>query len=80
VVEVPLNTTEEVGEVVKPPVHPFTEVCDATYTAPCDQTFATLPKPAPAKKLEPAYCSLPPIYNREIAADFYGQAMACLSL
>jgi hypothetical protein len=60
----------------EPLVHPYADARDATYAAPQLRNFGTLPKPAPPKKQEPAYRTLPPIYDGKIAADVYDRAMA----
>jgi hypothetical protein len=62
--------------VPEPPVHPYAEARDATYAVPHNRNFGVLPKPVPAKKLDPAYRTLPPIYDGKIAADVYDRAMA----
>ena len=59
----------------EPPVHPFAEARDTTYAAPQNRNFGALPKPAAQKKAEPAYRTLPPIYDGKIAADVYDRAM-----
>jgi len=60
----------------EPPVHPFAEARDATYAAPQNRNFAAPPKPTAQKKAEPAYRTLPPIYDEKIAANVYDRAMA----
>jgi hypothetical protein len=60
----------------EPPVHPYAEARDATYAVPQDRNFGALPKPAAPKKPEPAYRTLPPIYDGKIANDVYDRAMA----
>ena len=59
----------------EPPVHPFAEARDATYAAPQNRNFAAPPKPSAQKKAEPAYRTLPPIYDEKIAANVYDRAM-----
>ncbi|KIM85117.1 hypothetical protein PILCRDRAFT_5484 [Piloderma croceum F 1598] len=59
----------------EPPVHPFAEARDMTYAAPQNRNFSALPKPAAQKKAEPAYRTLPPIYDGKIVADVYDRAM-----
>jgi len=44
----------------EPPIHPFAKVNDATYAPPRERNFATPPKPANAKKPEPAYRTMAP--------------------
>jgi hypothetical protein len=60
----------------EPPVHPYAEACDGAYAVPQDRNFGALPKPAAPKKPEPAYRTLPPIYDGKIATDVYDRAMA----
>ncbi len=60
----------------EPPIHPYAEARDATYAVPQHRNFGALPKPAPPKKPEPAYRTLPPIYDGQIAVDVYDRAMA----
>jgi len=43
---------------------------------PQNRNFGALPKPAAPKKPEPAYRTLPPIYDGKIAAEVYDRAMA----
>jgi len=62
--------------IAEPPVHPYAEARDAAYAVPHNRNYGTPPKPAPAKKPEPAYWTLPPIYDGKITADVYDQAMA----
>ena len=59
----------------EPPVHPFAEARDATYAVPQNRNFGAPPKPSAPKKVEPAYRTLPPIYDGKIAADVYDHAM-----
>ncbi len=66
----------EAAPQIEPPIHPFAEVRDATYAAPNHRNFASLPKPNPAKKPEPAYRTLPPIYDGKIAEEVYDRAMS----
>jgi hypothetical protein len=58
------------------PTHPYADVPDATYAPPVNCNFAATPKQAPAKKAEPAYKTLPPVYDGKIATDVYDRAMA----
>ena len=58
------------------PIHPFANVKDATYAAPHERNFGGLPKPAAPKKAEPAYRTLPPVYDGKVAAEVYDRAMA----
>jgi len=60
----------------EPPVHPYADARDGAYTVPQNRNFGALPKPAAPKKPEPAYQTLPPIYDGKIAADVYDRAMA----
>jgi hypothetical protein len=60
----------------EPPLHPYAEARDATYAVPKARNFGALPKPAVPKKPEPAYRTLPPIYDGKIASDVYDRAMA----
>ncbi|KIM72967.1 hypothetical protein PILCRDRAFT_15665 [Piloderma croceum F 1598] len=62
----------------EPPVHPFAEARDATYAVPQNRNFGAPPKPSAPKKVEPAYRTLPPIYDGKIAADVYDRAMEAL--
>src|ERR1700733_14727624 len=55
--------------------HPFAEVPDAMYAPPANRNYATIPKLPPQKKVEPAYRTTVPIYNREIASTVYDCAM-----
>jgi hypothetical protein len=66
----------EAPAVIEPPVHPFADARDGTYAAPQQRNFAALPKPAPAKKADPAYRTFAPIYDGKIAADVYDHAMS----
>ena len=59
----------------EPPIHPFAEVNDATYAPPRERNFATPPKPANAKKPEPAYRTMAPVYDDKIATNVYDRAM-----
>ena len=59
----------------EPPVHPFAEARDATYAVPQNRNFGALPKPSAQKKAEPAYRTLPPIYDEKIASNVYDRAM-----
>src|SRR5882762_7904418 len=59
----------------EPPIHPIAEVNDATYAPPCEWNFATPLKPANAKKPEPAYRTMAPIYDDKIATNVYDRAM-----
>jgi hypothetical protein len=59
----------------EPPIHPFAEARDATYAVPQNRNFGAPPKPSAQKKAEPAYRTLPPIYDGKIAADVYDRAM-----
>jgi len=43
--------------------------------APTDRNFASVPKPPPARKAEPAYRTFPPIYDGKIATDVYDRTM-----
>ncbi len=47
-----------------------------TYAAPNSRNYAALPKSKPAKKPEPAYHTLPPIYDSKIAAEVYDRTMS----
>jgi hypothetical protein len=47
----------------------------ATYAAPQNRNFAVPPKPTAHKKVEPAYFTLPPIYDEKIAVNVYDHAM-----
>ena len=58
------------------PIHPFADAKDATYAAPHERNFGGLPKPSAPKKSEPAYRTLPPVYDGKVAADVYDRAMA----
>jgi len=60
----------------EPPVHPYAEARDATYAVPHNRNFGAAPKPGVQKKAEPAYRTLPPVYDGKIAADVYDRAMA----
>ena len=60
----------------EPPVHPYAEACNVIYAVPQHHNFGALPKPAPPKKPELAYYTLPPIYDGQIMADVYDRAMA----
>jgi hypothetical protein len=60
----------------EPPVHPYADARDGAYAVPQNRNFGALPKPAAQKKPEPAYRTLPPIYDGKIAADVYDRAMA----
>jgi len=51
----------------EPPVHPYAEACDATYAVPHNRNFGVAPKPGVQKKAEPAYRTLPPVYDGKIA-------------
>src|SRR5882762_6746693 len=59
----------------EPPIHPFAEVNDATYAPPCERNFATPLKPANAKKPEPAYRTMAPVYDDKIATNVYDRPM-----
>src|SRR6267154_1549276 len=78
----PSPTPEPVVEEATPattddhPEHPFANAPDATYIPPANRNFAAVPKPAPPKKSEPAYKTLPPVYDGKIATDVYDRAMA----
>ncbi|PPQ83182.1 hypothetical protein CVT25_005355, partial [Psilocybe cyanescens] len=57
---------------IETPEHPFRNAKDATYAPPRDQNIGALPpKTQPAKKPEPAYKPLPPIYDSTIAEAVY---------
>ena len=71
----PSTATTTVDTPVDPPVHPFAEVPDAIYAPPTDRNFGTLPKPPAPRKPEPAYRTLPPVYDEKIAIDVYRRAM-----
>jgi hypothetical protein len=74
----PCNKSPEVAPSIptgEPPVHPFAEVNDATYAPPHERNFATPPKPANAKKPEPAYRTMAPVYDDKIATNVYDRAM-----
>jgi hypothetical protein len=58
------------------PTHPYADVPDATYAPPVNRNFAAAPKQAPTKKANPAYKTLPPVYDGKIATDVYDRAMA----
>ena len=70
------KATEKASTDLEPPIHPFAEVKDATYARPTDRNFATLPRGLPPKRPEPAYRTLPPVYDGKIATDVYQRAMA----
>ena len=78
----PSPTPEPVVEEVTPATtddrqeHPFANAPDATYIPPANRNFAAAPKPAPPKKSEPAYKTLPPVYDGKIATDVYDRTMA----
>jgi hypothetical protein len=59
-----------------PVIHPFADAQDATYIPPSNRNFATLPKATAAKKPEPAYRTIPPIYDGQVATDVYNRAMS----
>jgi hypothetical protein len=59
----------------EPPIHPFAKAPDATYAPPANRNFAAIPKPPPGKKNEPAYKTLPAIYDGKIASVVYDRAM-----
>lgn len=61
---------------LEPPLHPYAEARDAAYAVPQARNFGALPKPAAPKKPEPAYRTLPPIYDGKIASEVYDRAMA----
>jgi hypothetical protein len=67
---------EASGSTPEPPVHPYAKAADATYVPPTNRNFAAVPKPPPAKKNEPAYKTLPPVYDGKIATEVYDRAMA----
>jgi len=48
---------------------------NATYAPPRERNFATPPKPANAKKPEPAYRTMAPVYDDKIATNVYDRAM-----
>jgi hypothetical protein len=76
-VPTPPVTEPAVAEtIVEPPTHPYAEAPDATYAPPSNRNFAALPKQAPPKKNEPAYRTLPSVYDGKIATDVYDRAMA----
>ena len=75
----PAPVTAEATPVVAAdngPTHPFADAPDATYAPPVNRNFGAVPKQAPAKKSEPAYKTLPPVYDGKIATDVYDRAMA----
>ena len=55
--------------------HPYADVPDATYAPPVNRNYATVPKPSPPKKNEPAYKTSPPIYDGKVASNVYDRAM-----
>lgn len=59
------------------PEHPFANARDATYAPPRDRTFgAPPPRPAPpAKKGDPAYRSIAPIYDQKHAANVFKRCL-----
>jgi hypothetical protein len=60
----------------EPPVHPFAKAADATYIPPTNRNFGSIPKAPPAKRNEPAYKTLPPVYDGKIASTVYDRAMS----
>jgi hypothetical protein len=57
------------------PEHPYANVPDATYSAPTQRNFAAPPKPTPAKKAQPAYRNVAPIYDDKIAVSAFDKIM-----
>ncbi|OSX55906.1 hypothetical protein POSPLADRAFT_1063300 [Postia placenta MAD-698-R-SB12] len=54
-----------------PPVHPFANARDATYTPPNVQNFATPPKPSNDKGKEPAYKTIVPVIQPKLAEEIF---------
>lgn len=67
-----------VDDLEELPEHPFAKVPDATYAPPKDRNFAAPPKPAPAKKQTPAYRTVAPIYDNNIAQTVFDKVMSQL--
>lgn len=67
------KATEETSQ--DPPVHPFASAQDATYAPPHDRNMASVPKPPPAKKPEPAYKTTAPVYDEKIASNVFNRVL-----
>jgi hypothetical protein len=62
------------NQATSEPEHPFRRAKDAAYAPPTDRTIGA-PIPPIAKKTDPAYRTLPPIYKASIASDVYTRAL-----
>jgi hypothetical protein len=60
--------------VPKEPEHPYRNAKDAAYIPPTTKNVGSVEKQAP-KKTEPAYKTLPPIYDATVAAKVYKRSM-----
>ncbi|OSX55917.1 hypothetical protein POSPLADRAFT_1063273, partial [Postia placenta MAD-698-R-SB12] len=58
-----------------PPVHPFANARDATYTPPNVRNFATPPKPSNDKGKEPAYKTIVPVIQPKLAEEIFQRSM-----
>ncbi|EED81822.1 predicted protein [Postia placenta Mad-698-R] len=58
-----------------PPVHPFANARDATYTPPNVRNFATSPKPSNDKGKEPAYKTIIPVIQPKLAKEIFQRSM-----
>jgi hypothetical protein len=81
IVEVPDEETrvEEPTVTSQPdsiPEHPYRNAKDAAYTPPADRNIgAPVKVPANAKKIDPAYKTLPAVHDPLIAVDVYKRSM-----
>ena len=60
------------------PEHPFANVPTAGYAPPRTKTFASPPKQTPAKKQQPAYRTIAPVYDAKIAQTVFDKIMSTL--
>ena len=70
------STIAETTEPTKAPEHPFRNAKDAAYAPPSDRNIgAPIKAPVVSKKSDPAYKTLPPVHDSNIAVDVYKRSM-----
>jgi hypothetical protein len=72
------GTAEDASKEEIVPEHPYANAPDATYSAPTQRNFAAPPKPAPAKKAQPAYRNIAPIYDDKVAVAAFDKIMTSM--
>ena len=73
--EPPVIVAERGPRVQEEPEHPYQKARDAAYAPPVNRNVGAAAKPIAPNRAEPAYKTLPPVHDPNIAAEVYKRSM-----